>query len=61
MDERWNLQNIPPKGHEDVAEFAFKLFEIARLEKERLGIPKAMLNNYALYRGYQGRQQTEPR
>ncbi len=58
MDERWNLHNIPPKGHEEVAEFAFKLFEIARLEKERLGIPKAMLNNYALYRGYQGRQQT---
>lgn len=58
MDERWNLQLIPPKGHKDVADFAFQLFEAARLEKERLAKNKSFLNNYALYRGYQGQQQT---
>lgn len=58
MEERWNLQLVPPKGHRDVADFAFQMFEAARLEKERLEKNKSFLNNYALYRGYQGRQQT---
>lgn len=57
MDERWNLNLIPPKGHADVADFAYKLFEIAKNEKERLGKPASFLNNYALYRGFQGRGQ----
>lgn len=57
MDERWNLQNVPPKGHKDVADFAFLCFEVSRLEKERLGKPQAHLNNYALYRGYHGQGQ----
>jgi hypothetical protein len=57
MDERWNLNLIPPKGHADVADFAYQLFEIAKNEKERLGKPASFLNNYALYRGFQGRGQ----
>jgi hypothetical protein len=58
MENEWNLTNIPPKDHEDVADFAFQLFEIARLEKERLGKPSDFLNNYALYRGQSSRQMT---
>ena len=58
IDPKWNLQNIPPKGHEDVAEFAFLLFDIARLEKERLGKPQDFLSNYSLYRGNQNKQIT---
>jgi hypothetical protein len=49
----WNLNNIPPIGNPDVAEFGLQLFEISRLEKERLNKPKEMLDNYALYRGRQ--------
>ena len=52
-DPTWSLVNIPPKGHKDVADFAYSLFEIARLEKERLGKPQDFLANYALYRGKQ--------
>ena len=51
IDPKWNLSNLPPIGHEDVAEFAYQLFEIARIEKERLGKPRDFYNNYALYRG----------
>ncbi len=51
IDPKWNLSNLPPKGHKDVAEFAYQLFEISRMEKERLGKPRDFLNNYALYRG----------
>ena len=58
MENEWNLNNIPPKGHVDVADFAFQLFEIARQEKERLGKPSDFLNNYALYRGQSSRQVT---
>jgi hypothetical protein len=57
IDEKWNLENIPPKGHKDVAEFAQSLFEIAKTEKERLGKPADFLYNYSLYRGHQGKQQ----
>ena len=53
IDKKWNLVNIPPKGHRDVADFAFSLFEIARIEKERLNKPQDFLSNYALYRGKQ--------
>ncbi len=53
VDTKWNLENIPPKGHKDVADFAFGLFEIARIEKERLNKPQDFLSNYALYRGKQ--------
>lgn len=56
INNAWNLNNIPPVGHEDVAPFAYMLFDIARLEKERLGKPDSFLTNYALYRGKQNRQ-----
>lgn len=51
IDRKWNLNNIPPIGHPDVAEFALQLFEIARAEKERLGKPEEFHENYAMYRG----------
>jgi hypothetical protein len=53
IDKKWNLVNVPPKGHKDVADFAFGLFEISRIEKERLGKQQDFLSNYALYRGKQ--------
>lgn len=53
MDEQWNLQNVPPPEHEDVADFAFELFEIARLERQRQNKPRDFMSNYALYRGQQ--------
>jgi len=56
MDAQWNLNNIPPEGHDDVAEFAFMLFDIAQQEKERLGKPQSFLANYGLYRGQQHKQ-----
>lgn len=52
-ESQWNLEHIPPKGHKDVAEFAYSLFDIAWQDRERLGKPKDFLNNYALYRGKQ--------
>jgi hypothetical protein len=58
INEKWNLQTIPPKSHVDVAEFAYMLFDIARLEKERLGKPQDFLANYSLYRGNQSKQQS---
>ena len=58
MDDKWNLQNIPPIGHDDVAEFAAALFEIARQEKNRLNKPADFTSNYALYRGQQNKQVT---
>ena len=61
INNKWNLQNIPPKGHKDVGEFALLLFDIAREEKERLGKNSDFLANYALYRGKQGRQQQSSR
>lgn len=51
IDQKWSLTEIPPKGHKDVADFAYSLFEIARIEKERLNKPRDFLSNYALYRG----------
>ena len=54
IDDKWNLTNLPPKGHADTPDFAFNLFEIARIEKDRLGKPGDFLSNYALYRGKQG-------
>lgn len=58
MDDKWNLQNIPPMEHPDVAEFAASLFEIAKAEKERLGKPTDFLADYALYRGQQAKVQS---
>lgn len=53
LDTKWNLENIPPDGDKGVPDFAFNLFEIARIEKERLGKRQDFLSNYALYRGKQ--------
>lgn len=61
INDKWSLQNIPPKGDADVAEFAAILFEIAKDEKERLGKPASFLANYALFRGSQNKQQTTGR
>jgi len=58
IDPQWNISNLPPIGHEDVAEFAFDLFEISRIEKERLGKPDDFLADYALYRGQSGKPAT---
>ena len=52
-EKTWSLVNLPPKNHKDVADFAYELFEIARLEKERLGKHQDFLSNYSLYRGKQ--------
>lgn len=51
IDDRWSLNLLPPKGHKDVAEFAFSLFDISRQDKERLNKPQEYLDNYAMYRG----------
>ncbi len=51
IDKKWNLENIPPLGHKDVADFANNLFEIAKTEKERLSKNEDFLSNYALYKG----------
>jgi len=53
LDDKWTLENIPPKGDKDVPDFAFNLFEIARVDKEWLNKPQDFLSNYALYRGKQ--------
>jgi hypothetical protein len=47
----WTLTNLPPKGHIDAGHFAWQLFEIARLEKLRLGKNEDFLYNFALYKG----------
>jgi len=51
LDDQWTLENLPPKGHADVADFAFNLFEIAKREKERLNKNEDFMANYSLYRG----------
>jgi hypothetical protein len=51
MSKDWNLSNLPPRGHKDVAIFANTLFEIARVELERIGKHEDLLANYSLYRG----------
>jgi hypothetical protein len=48
---KWNLSNLPPKGHAEVAEFAESLFEIARQAIDDAGKHDDWLANYALYRG----------
>jgi len=51
INDRWSLQKIPPRGHKDVPEFAYNLFDIAAAEKERLRKNDDFLANYSLYRG----------
>ena len=61
MENQWNLQKAPPPGHPEVADYAFELFEISRLEKERLNKPQDFLSNYALYRGQESKTQISGR
>jgi len=56
IDSQWNLYNIPPIGHPDVAEFVAQLWNISKDERDRLGKPHDFLYNYALYRGHGNRQ-----
>lgn len=51
IDEKFTLENMPPKGHPQVAAFAENLFQIAKKEKERLRKADDFLANYSLYRG----------
>lgn len=51
IDEKWSLENLPPKNNSEVAEFCHNLFEIAKKEKERLKKNEDFLSNYSLYRG----------
>ena len=50
LNDKWTLQNLPPKGNPDVAKFANNLFEIANAEKEKLHKNEDFLANYNLYR-----------
>ena len=53
-NKEWSLSNIPPKGDKDVAAFANSLFEISRVELERINKHDDFLANYSLYRGQSG-------
>ena len=50
-DPKFTIANPPPEGHEDVAAWAWQLFEAARDERDRLGLPDRWATNYQLYRG----------
>lgn len=47
----WNLASLPPEGHADVPKFAWEMFETARLERERQGLPERWRANDKLRRG----------
>lgn len=47
---KWNTVEIPPDGDEDLPLFAWDLFEMARLERERLEMPERWHENYRLFR-----------
>lgn len=51
ISDKWSLQQVPPVGNKDVAEFCYNLFEISRAEKQRLKKNEDWLANYALFRG----------
>ena len=52
MDDKFNLSNLPPMKHVDVAEFAANLFEIARADRDdRLKKPDDWLESFNLYSG----------
>jgi hypothetical protein len=56
MERDWDISDIPPEGDPDVADFAYMLFDQARMERERLGKPGDWMANYSLYRGNQKQQ-----
>lgn len=49
--KKWSLVNPPPEGHEDVAKWAWGLFDQARIEKDRLRLPEVWKRNYSMFRG----------
>ena len=51
IDRQWNLTNLPPFKHKDVAEFAYLAFQLAKEEKIRLGKPSDFMSNFIVYRG----------
>ena len=51
QDKQWNLQNLPPEGHEDVGAFAYQLYQDALHERNRLGIPQRLASYYHFFRG----------
>lgn len=51
IDSKWNLSNLPPIGHKDVADFTYQMFVLAKDEKYRLNVPASHMSNYTLYRG----------
>lgn len=51
LSDKWNLQNLPPKGNKDVSSFMYSLFDIAKTEKQRLNKNEDFICNYSLYRG----------
>lgn len=49
--KEWSLTSLPPEGHDDVAKFAWELFEVAYEERERQGLPERWRANDKLRRG----------
>ena len=50
-DPKFTIAGPPPEGHPDVAAWAWQMFELAREERDRLGLPERWATNYQLYRG----------
>ena len=50
-DAKWSIANPPPEGDKDVAAWAWQMFELAKEERDRLGLPERWATNYQLYRG----------
>lgn len=51
MAEEFTLANPPPKGHPDLADWVWGLFEDSYAEKERLGLMERWKSSYRLFRG----------
>ena len=47
----WNLNNLPPKGDPDVGAFAYKLYEDALRERQRLNLEERWHRYYQIFRG----------
>ena len=56
-EKGWNLENLPPEGHRDVGAFAYKLFQDALRERNKLGIPDRFKTYYYFFRGRHTPQQ----
>ena len=49
--KEWNLENLPPEGNSDVGAFAYRLFEDALRERNRLGVQARFMAYYHFFRG----------